>query len=196
MKHKYLYLSLLILVVGSITYFEYDKINKVENFWGENADVCVAGEGCNLPEVRPGWEVGDTLENVNLYTVDGEAVKLYDLVKGKQNIYINLTTDWCGDCKAEQEELRTIIPSLDEDTIIIPVFIAFRSEKTNHQQLQEYITQQDFPFTSYIDKNNTFLKHFQVNGTPTNIYANKNGRIKIIGQEVTIKQMMELENKE
>ena len=196
MKHKYLYLSLIIIVVASITYYDYDKVNRATQFWGNNADACVAGQGCSLPEVRPGWEVGDTLENVNLYTVDGQVVKLYDLVQGKKNIYINLTTDWCTDCQEEQKELREIIPNLDEETIVIPVFISFRSDKTNVNQLKQYIKDQEFPFTSYVDENNTFLKHFKVNGTPTNIYVNHQGRIKIIGQEVSIKEMMVLENKE
>lgn len=190
MRYKYVILTLIVLFVFGVTFSDYMERKAISQFWQSSATSCQVGKGCSETKFRPGYEVGDTIQNITLYTPDDQKVKLYDLVKGKKHIYLNLTTDWCIDCQIEQQHLRQIMPTLSEDTIIIPIFVAFKSEKTNINQMKEYISQQQFDFPVYLDVNNSILNHFKVNGTPTNVYINDQGRIKVIAQEVSIKDLL------
>lgn len=190
MRSKYLILALVVVSVFGVTYYDYLEKKKIASFWESNQGVCEVGKGCSDVKVRPGYGVGDTIPNVTLYTPSGEKVKLYDLVKGKKNIYLNLGTDWCPDCIAERETFPKLFSALNEDTIIIPIFVVYKSDRTNIEQIKEYIKSQNFDFPVYIDVNNDLLHRFKVNGTPTNVYIDKTGRIKVIAQEQSLDKLM------
>lgn len=195
MKHKYIYLSLIIILVFTLTFNSYNEHKNIQNFWQTNNTECDINKGCSEVKVRPGYGVGDTIPDINLYTIDKEKVRLYDLVKGKKNIYLNFTTDWCETCNNERKNTSQLIKNLDSDSIIIPIFVTFKSEKTNIDQITQFIRDNHFDYPVYIDINNNLLNKFKINGTPTNVYIDQTGRIKIIAQELDVDELVALINK-
>ncbi len=192
MKYKYLYFFLIILSVLGITFADFYEKYQINQFFNKNSEACVIGKGCELSKIRPGFSVGDTIPNISLYPSEEKNVKLYDVIKNKKNIYLSIITDWCSDCKEELQQLANINQHINNETVVIPIFVVFNDEKTNITQIKNFIKTQNFPFVTYIDKNNTILQKFKINGTPTNIYINSKGRIKLIAQEQSLIDIIKL----
>ena len=201
MKKKYLYLFLIILTIAAITIFNELEVKKVQSFWNTNANpigICESGKGCTDNKNKlPGFGIGNIMPNITLYNNNGKQEKFFDIVKGKEHIILNLGTDWCSDCIEEKKRLVEMYSEIDENTIIINVFIDFENENnvTSQDSVKEYVQENDFPFPTYYDINNELLRNFNVNSSPTNIYINKSGQIKFIGQEITIEEVLKLISK-
>ncbi len=66
--------------------------------------ICSNRKECDVDSRRKvGYHVGSRFPNVSLIDVNGKETKLYELMEGKEEFVINLSTDWCIDCSTEKK---------------------------------------------------------------------------------------------
>lgn len=161
--------------------------------------VCNSESSCIVkPRSEIGTQVGYTIDNYTLTSLDGEQVKLYDLIKGKDKVIISLEASWCSDCHRQDTKYNQMYESLPDDVLVIPVFTSYSKEDdvtktSNLANSQTYMEENNYEFDAYYDVDDVLWEDFDAVGTPTNIVIDGNGVIKAISLEYDLDILL-LEN--
>lgn len=167
----------------------------------EESEVCGLGGGCSISDKRViGYNVGNQLPNLELKTLDGDVVYLYDMLKGKDKFILSLSADWCSDCQRQDQKLSDYYPKLPDNYGAAVLFVDYTSadktKTTNKKQVKEFTDKMNYNFPYFWDENNSIAKKFGgVLATPTNIVLDSNAIIKAKTEEIDM-DILFMDNKE
>lgn len=176
------------VVIGGYLYTN-RSIPTEELVTGEDS-TCGQGEGCEVSSRREqGFEVGDQLPNLTLYTFDGQVTSLYDMLEGKDKFILSLAVDWCSDCERQDQKLNEYYSKLPDNYGAAVVFVDYTSKDgtktTNKQQAENYVKEKGYSFPYFWDEGNVIADKFGgVLATPTNIILDENAIIKGKTEEI------------
>ncbi len=164
-----------------------------------SSGVCTSESSCVVnPRTEIGTQVGYTIDNYLLTTLDGEQVELYDLIQGHDKVIISLEASWCSDCHRQDAKYNQMYNSLPDDVLVIPVFTSYSKEDdptktSNLENSRAYMQENGYEFEAYYDVDDVLWKDFDAVGTPTNIVLDGEGVIKAISLEYDLDILL-LEN--
>lgn len=195
MKKGLIAVVLLVVVIGA-GYFALKPTEAVP-LASDDAAVCGLGEGCNISDKRvQGFEVGNQMPNIELKTIDGEIVNLYDLLEGKDKFILSLAADWCSDCERQDDKLNQYYNELPESYGAAVLYVDYTSsdgtKTTSADQVKSYLEEKQYVFPTFWDENNKIAEQFGgVLATPTNIVLDENAIIKAKTEEIDMDILFE-----
>lgn len=181
MKHKYLYLFLIILFVGTLTINTYRENQMIEEYWEtktqkQDLDVC------------PGYTVGKTISNFNLYLIDNEKENFYDLIKDYNQIYLNINILEDSNLELLEQIINKSNENSTKERIVIPIIIFQDLDNINQDQIKDFLAKNKLIDKVYFDSANIIKKNFKIKDN-TLIYINNIGTIEFIAlQEIFINE--------
>lgn len=169
----------------------------------ETGGACTPGSGCTLKkDAYVGYQVGDQIPNLTLIDTEGNETKLYDLVQGHDKFILSFSADWCGDCQRQNGKLNDYYSTLEAQgygaaVLYINYSSSDGSKTTNEEQMISYITENNFTFPAYYDKDGTIVgeQGENINAVPYNYILDENAIIKAVTSEVDMDNLF-LDNNE
>jgi len=119
------------------------------------------------------YQLGDRIEDFTVTTYDGQSVTLYDVLKEKDMVLLNIWATWCGPCRSEFPSMEEAYKQYQDQIEII----ALSSEPTDtHDVLAAFVAEMGLTFKVGQDTPNLSAK-FGVTGIPTSVIVDRNGVI-------------------
>lgn len=117
--------------------------------------------------------VGDNYVDFELATLDGETLKLSDVLKDK-GVILNFWGTWCKPCVEEMPDLEDMYTTHDEDFEIIAVNVS-----ESPQQINQFVRSLDgdISFPIVLDRSRDVSRAYNVGPMPTTIAINMDGKV-------------------
>lgn len=125
----------------------------------------------NLSSTTQIVEAGDKYIDFELETLDGDVVKVSDLLEN-QGVILNFWGTWCKPCREEMPDINELYNEFDRDVEVIAVNVRESNQQIN-QFLKSLPTEMDF--TIALDRDRDVTKAYNVGPMPTTIAINKEG---------------------
>lgn len=104
-------------------------------------------------------------------TLDGKEVRLNDLRHGKP-LFLNVWATWCAPCRAEMPWMAALYEELSSEGLTM---VAVSDEPAD--VVQEYLKENPYPFTVLLDSENLLPMRFEIQGIPTTLVIDREGRL-------------------
>lgn len=117
--------------------------------------------------------VGDEAVDFQLETLDGESIRLSDVLDEK-GVILNFWGTWCKPCREEMPDLQAAYIDGNDDVEIIAVNVSEEPQQIN-QFLLGLSTELTFPIA--LDKNRDVVSAYQIRPLPTTVAINKDGEV-------------------
>ena len=119
-----------------------------------------------------------TAPNFEATTLTGEKVTL-EQFKGKKVVWLSFWATWCPYCKKEIPALKEIHKKYGDKVEILAVNIGVRDSV---EKAKDYAFEHDLPYDIIFSNDITAL--YGVQGTPTQVVIDINGKIAYVGTRV------------
>lgn len=133
-------------------------------------DFVINNESDSTGEV--GTSVGDMAPEIELTTLDGEAVKLSDYRGSK--VFVNFWATWCPPCRAEMPDMQEFYDA--EDVQILAVNLT--STEKSADDVQKFVDELGVTFPILMDEEGEVEQMYAVNAYPTSYLIDSDGVIR------------------
>lgn len=118
-------------------------------------------------------EAGDNYIDFELETLDGDVVRVSDLLEN-QGVILNFWGTWCKPCREEMPDLNDLYNEYDRDVEIIAVNV-----RESNQQINQFLNSLPEPmdFVVALDRERDVTKAYNIGPMPTTIAINRDGVI-------------------
>lgn len=117
-----------------------------------------------------------TLPDVNIKTLDGQSVKLDDIVKKDKITVLNFWATWCVPCKKELDTIKDLYPDWQEDYDV--EFIAISIDNTGSmRKVKPMVTQRGWEYTIYTDEQGDLMRALNFQTVPQTFLLDQNKNI-------------------
>lgn len=124
----------------------------------------------SLNQNNPAAVVGGIAPDFSLNALNGGVVRLSQF-RGK-SVLINFWASWCEPCKAEMPLIERYAEKHPDDLVVL----GLDSEETP-VIVQSFVASMGIKFTILLDQGGTVSDLYRVDGFPTSIFIDSNGRI-------------------
>jgi peroxiredoxin len=131
--------------------------------------------------------IGEKITNFKLKTLQGEKVKIHDVIKDKVAV-ISFTTTWCSDCKKLAGILYRMIPGYRDKGVEF-CFIYVGQDQTIVSKENKRTSENSNPIRLLDEKRKAFLQ-WQLSSIPHLIIIDKKGIVKYEGICLEEKQII------
>jgi peroxiredoxin len=115
----------------------------------------------------------------SLKDLDGRKISLKSL-KGK-TVVIDFWATWCGPCKSSFPGMQKAVEQYKNDANVQFLFInSWENGEDKEENVQEFITENNYPFHVLLDNDNKVIEDYRVSGIPTKFVVDKNGDIRFM----------------
>jgi len=122
------------------------------------------------------YQIGSQILDFSLKTHDGNTFNLFDTLKEKELVVINIWASWCGPCRSEFPHMEEVYREYSDRVEII----AASCEPTDTERaIGEFAKELDLTFPMGRDTANLAYL-FQASSIPTTAIVSKSGRIEYI----------------
>lgn len=122
----------------------------------------------------PGWVPAEQRQPVDLsgdfHTLDGQIVSLEQYQS--RILFLNVWATWCGPCRAEMPDMATLYEELSDEGLSM---VAVTDE--DPQTVSQFLKDNPYPFTVLLDPSGTLTQRFDIDGIPTTIVIDGEGRL-------------------
>lgn len=127
----------------------------------------------NLSNTTQIVEAGDRYIDFELETLDGDVVKVSDLLEN-QGVILNFWGTWCKPCREEMPDLNELYNDFDRDVEIIAVNV-----RESNQQINQFLSSlpEDLDFVIALDRERDVTKAYNIGPMPTTIAINQDGTV-------------------
>ncbi len=116
-------------------------------------------------------ESGDTIETVEMPTLDGGTVQLEDYTG--QVVVVNFWATWCGPCVIEMPELQAFYDEYNSQGVeMLGINLGEDAETA-----QAFIDERDITYPIILDQNGNIADFYALRGQPTTVVFDQNGTI-------------------
>ena len=134
----------------------------------------VEPEALPFPAAEIGTDLGQGIENFTFTTYDGTTYDLYETLKEKKMVLINLWATWCGPCRSEFPYMTEAYEEYKDD---IEIFALSVEEEDTIEMLAEYVSEMGMTFPVGQDTPNLFQERFYTGAIPTSVVIDRFGTI-------------------
>ena len=127
-----------------------------------------------FPAAEIGTELGSGIADFSFTTFDGKTYSLYDTLKEKKMVLINLWASWCGPCKSEFPFMETAYEAYKDD---IEIFALSCEEGDTDEVIADYVESMGMTFPVGRDTPKLLDESFQTGAVPTSILVDRFGVI-------------------
>ena len=127
-----------------------------------------------FPAAEIGIGLGNGIENFTFTTYDGTTYDLYETLKEKKMVLINLWATWCGPCQMEFPFMEAAYEEYKDD---IEIFAFSVEEEDTVEMLAEYASEMGMTFPVGQDTPNLFQERFYTGAIPTSVVIDRFGTI-------------------
>lgn len=127
-----------------------------------------------FPAAEIGTGLGNGIENFTFTTYDGTTYDLYETLKEKKMVLINLWATWCGPCQMEFPFMEAAYEEYKDD---IEIFALSVEEEDTVEMLAEYASEMGMTFPVGQDTPNLFQERFYTGAIPTSVVVDRFGTI-------------------
>lgn len=114
---------------------------------------------------------GDTIDTVEMPTLDGETVQLSDF-EG-QVVVVNFWATWCGPCVVEMPELQAFYEEYESQGVeMLGINLGESPEIA-----EEFIVERDITYPIILDQDGNIADFYALRGQPTTVVFDQNGEI-------------------
>lgn len=122
------------------------------------------------------YQVGSQMMDFTVETHDGRTISLYETLKEKELVMINIWASWCGPCRSEFPYMEEAYKAYSDRVEIIAV--SCEASDTN-QSIGEFAS--DLGLTFPMGRDTANLAYlFQAQYIPTTVIVNKHGKVEYI----------------
>ncbi len=122
--------------------------------------------------------IGGIAPNFVAQTISGKKVSL-EQFKGKKIVWLTFWATWCPYCKKEIPALKELYKKYGDKIEILAINIAFRDSV---EKAEDYKFEYDLPYDVIFSSK--IAQQYEVQGTPTQIVIDINGKIVYRGTQV------------
>ena len=122
----------------------------------------------------------NTAPNFEATTLTGKKVSL-EQFKGKKAVWLNFWATWCPYCKKEIPALKEIHKKYGDKVEVLAINIGVRDSV---EKAKDYAFEYDIPYDIIFSNDITAL--YGVQGTPTQVVIDINGKIAYVGTRVPL----------
>lgn len=127
-----------------------------------------------FPTAAIGTELGSGIENFSFTAIDGTTYDLYETLKEKKMVLINLWASWCGPCRSEFPFMEEAYEKYKDD---IEIFALSCEEEDTDEILTDYAAEMGMTFPVGRDTPDLYGKRFYTGAVPTSVVVDRNGTI-------------------
>ncbi|MGM9637660.1 MAG: redoxin domain-containing protein [Eubacteriales bacterium] len=139
----------------------------------DNGQVMVTVETGVITEKEPGthntYEIGELMYDYT-FTIDGEEVKLSELLETKKLVVINFWATWCGPCTSEFPALNEAYEEYKDSVAVIALSIS-----DSELVCKNYQKRGGYGFPMIPESGIGIYSKFQKGGIPLSIYIDRYG---------------------
>lgn len=125
------------------------------------------------PETPEGYQLGYRIPNFTVTTCNGTSITLYDLLREKEMVLINIWATWCPPCRAEFPFMQRAYEQYQDKVEILA--LSCESGDANWE-IADFAEEYGLTFPMGRDTNN-LLSKFNINSIPTSIVIDRFGVI-------------------
>ena len=125
------------------------------------------------PQTPEGYQLGYRIPNFTVTTYDGTSITLYDLLREKEMVLINIWATWCPPCQREFPYMQQAYEQYQDQVEILALSCDF--EDTN-AMIADFAAEYGLTFPMGQDTN-YLLYRFNRNSIPTSIVIDRYGVI-------------------
>ncbi|WP_143414487.1 TlpA disulfide reductase family protein [Halobacillus massiliensis] len=167
--------AILLVLIGLIVWEampEKENSNELPEY---NVSDSTGQEGTAItpPNAEEGLSVGEHAPDVELQTMEGEAVKLSDL-RGKK-VILNFWATWCPPCKEEMPEMEKFHQEYSDEVEVIAVNVT--GSENEPEDVYNYVTSNNYTFPIWMDYQLEANDAFQIISIPTTYFIGTDGRV-------------------
>lgn len=148
-----------------------DQGNQDENAEAQNTPE---EPEATFPAAPVGTELGSGIEDFSFTTYDGKTYSLYETLKEKKMVLINLWATWCGPCRSEFPFMEAAYQEYKDD---IEIFALSCEEEDTDEVISEFVAGMGMTFPVGRDTPNLFNDRFNTGAIPTSIVIDRFGTI-------------------
>ena len=118
-------------------------------------------------------EAGDDYIDFELETLDGDIVKVSDLLEN-QGVILNFWGTWCKPCREEMPDINELYNEFDREVEVIAVNV-----RESNQQINQFLNSlpEEMDFTIALDRERDVTRAYNVGPMPTTIAINRDGTV-------------------
>lgn len=118
----------------------------------------------------------NTLPDVNIKNLDGQNVKLNDIVKKDKITVLNFWATWCNPCKKELDIIKDMYPEWQEKYDV--EFIAISIDDTRQvRRVKPLVAQKGWKYSIYTDEKGDLMRSLNFQTIPQTFLLDKNKNI-------------------
>ena len=140
----------------------------------QNAPEDTQDPADTFPAAEIGTELGSGIADFSFTTFDGKTYSLYETLKEKKMVLINLWATWCGPCQAEFPYMEAAYEAYKDD---IEIFALSCEESDTDEVIAEYVESMGMTFPVGRDTPKLLDESFQTGGIPTSVVVDRFGTI-------------------
>lgn len=116
-------------------------------------------------------EAGDRYIDFELETLDGDVVRVSDLLE-EQGVILNFWGTWCKPCREEMPDLNELYNEYDRAVEVIAVNV-----RESNQQINQFLNSlpEELDFVIALDRERDVTKAYNIGPMPTTIAINQDG---------------------
>ena len=127
-----------------------------------------------FPVAEIGTELGNGIADFSFTTCDGQTYSLYETLKEKKLVLINMWASWCGPCQAEFPFMEEAYQQYKDD---IEIFALSVEEEDTDEVISEFAASLGLTFPMGKDTPNLFRERFYTGAVPTSVIIDRFGTI-------------------
>ena len=140
----------------------------------QNEPETPAETEADFPAAEIGTGLGNGIADFTFTTYDGQSCSLYETLKEKKMVLINLWATWCGPCRSEFPFMEEAYEKYKDD---IEIFALSVEEDDSNEVLAEYVAEMGMTFPVGQDTPNLFRDSFYTGAIPTSVVIDRFGTI-------------------
>ena len=121
------------------------------------------------------YQLGDQIENFTVTLTDGTQVDLYDLLKEKKAVLINLFASWCRPCMKEFPELEKAYTEMQDEIGVLALSVEPKDTLSILAELKESLGLKSLPMGR--DESGLYERISNDDAKPYSVLVDRNGTI-------------------